>query len=98
MNLGTVGDNLCLGGIFDLGLGSDISSGGGNPSWVVGDTFLVRSRCMVLVIMQCLTSLYDYRKTSTLYSAQTHHQWALPNCRTLQAAQVRLVIAFFRKL
>ena len=41
MNLGTVGDNLCLGGIFDLGLGSDISSGGGNPSWVVGDTFLV---------------------------------------------------------
>ena len=43
MNLGTVGDGLCLGGIFDLGLGSNIGSGGGNPSWVVGDTFLVRA-------------------------------------------------------
>lgn len=41
MNLGTVGDSLCLGGIFDLGLGSNIGSGSGNPSWVVGDTFLV---------------------------------------------------------
>ncbi|GJE90021.1 A1 family peptidase [Phanerochaete sordida] len=40
MNLGTVGQGLCLGGIFDLGLGSNIGSGGGNPSWVVGDTFL----------------------------------------------------------
>ena len=42
MNLGTVGQGFCLGGIFDLGLGSNIGAGGGNPSWVVGDTFLVR--------------------------------------------------------
>ncbi|EKM54825.1 uncharacterized protein PHACADRAFT_258950 [Phanerochaete carnosa HHB-10118-sp] len=40
MNLGTVGDGTCVGGIFDLGLGSNISPGSGNPSWVVGDTFL----------------------------------------------------------
>ncbi|KAI0688179.1 aspartic peptidase domain-containing protein [Cytidiella melzeri] len=40
MNLGSVSSNQCLGGIFDLGLGSQIDSGGGNPSWVVGDTFL----------------------------------------------------------
>lgn len=40
INLGTVGGGFCLGGIFDLGLGSQIGSGGGNPSWVVGDTFL----------------------------------------------------------
>ncbi|THH29261.1 hypothetical protein EUX98_g4933 [Antrodiella citrinella] len=40
MNLGTVGQGLCLGGIFDLTQGSDVSEGGGNPSWVVGDTFL----------------------------------------------------------
>lgn len=33
----------CLGGIFDLSLGSSVTSGGGNPSWVVGDTFLVRA-------------------------------------------------------
>lgn len=41
MNLGTVGSGLCLGGIFDLNLGSSVTAGGGNPSWVVGDTFLV---------------------------------------------------------
>jgi cathepsin D len=43
MNLGSIGGGQCLGGIFDLGLGSQIGSGGGNPSWVVGDTFLVRA-------------------------------------------------------
>lgn len=41
MNLGTVSDNLCVGGIFDLGEGSNVGTGSGNPSWVVGDTFLV---------------------------------------------------------
>nr|VWO95028.1 Aspartyl proteinase [Ganoderma boninense] len=40
MNLGRVQGNLCLGGIFDLNLGSNVGSGGGNPVWVVGDTFL----------------------------------------------------------
>ncbi|KAI0786584.1 aspartic peptidase domain-containing protein [Abortiporus biennis] len=40
MNLGSVGNGFCLGGIFDLTLGSNVGSGGGNPSWVVGDTFL----------------------------------------------------------
>jgi len=40
MNLGTVGNGLCLGGIFDLSQGSNVGSGGGNPTWVVGDTFL----------------------------------------------------------
>ena len=50
MNLGTVGGDLCLGGIFDLGLGSNIGSGGGNPSWVVGDTFLVRYRSQISVL------------------------------------------------
>ena len=41
MNLGTVSDGMCLGGIFDLGLGSNVGSGPGNPTWVIGDTFLV---------------------------------------------------------
>ncbi|PIL36061.1 transporter [Ganoderma sinense ZZ0214-1] len=40
MNLGRVQGNMCLGGIFDLNLGSNVGSGGGNPVWVVGDTFL----------------------------------------------------------
>ncbi|GBE80488.1 Aspartic protease [Sparassis crispa] len=39
MNLGSVDNkNDCLGGIFDLNLGSSV--GNGNPSWVFGDTFL----------------------------------------------------------
>lgn len=42
MNLGRVstGSDICAGGIFDLTAGSNIGAGGGNPSWVVGDTFL----------------------------------------------------------
>jgi len=42
MNLGraTQGSSQCLGAIFDLSMGTTIPSGSGNPSWVVGDTFL----------------------------------------------------------
>jgi len=52
MNLGrySVDSPDCLGGIFDLTQGSSIEAGGGNPSWVVGDTFLV-----------CLTALICYQ-------------------------------------
>lgn len=43
MNLGQgSGGTMCLGAIFDLTLGSNIEANSGNPSWVVGDTFLVR--------------------------------------------------------
>jgi hypothetical protein len=41
MNLGSNGGSMCLGGIFDLTQGSSIEANGGNPTWVVGDTFLV---------------------------------------------------------
>ena len=42
MNLGRVssGSSICAGGIFDLNAGSNIGEGGGNPTWVVGATFL----------------------------------------------------------
>ncbi|EMD33690.1 hypothetical protein CERSUDRAFT_87022 [Gelatoporia subvermispora B] len=40
LNLGSVGNGQCLGGIFDLNAGSNVGSGNGNPDWVVGDTFL----------------------------------------------------------
>ncbi|KAF7315962.1 Acid protease [Mycena indigotica] len=41
MNLGSgSSSNMCIGGIFDLTLGSAITPSSGNPSWVVGDTFL----------------------------------------------------------
>jgi cathepsin D len=43
MNLGPGnGGTMCLGGIFDLTLGSNIQANSGNPTWVVGDTFMVR--------------------------------------------------------
>ena len=45
MNLGPstgASDQECLGGIFDLGAASSGTGGGGTPSWIVGDTFLVR--------------------------------------------------------
>jgi cathepsin D len=41
LNLGTIGGGQCLGAIFDVTEGTDISSQG-NPAWIVGDTFLVR--------------------------------------------------------
>ncbi|GAW03977.1 acid protease [Lentinula edodes] len=42
MNLGPVSKDSsdCLGGIFDLSLGSNIPENSGNPTWVVGDVFL----------------------------------------------------------
>lgn len=42
MNLGPVTSSgqTCAGAIFDLSMGSNIPVGSGNPSWVVGDTFL----------------------------------------------------------
>jgi cathepsin D len=43
MNLGPLGpgsSDQCVGGIFDLSQGSNVPSGGGNPGWVIGDTFL----------------------------------------------------------
>lgn len=66
-NLGTLGGGMCLGAIFDLGLGSSIGNGGGNPSWVVGDTFLVRTFDRDIVTVADLAA----RKTCTLSSAPT---------------------------
>ncbi|KAJ7028583.1 aspartyl protease [Mycena alexandri] len=43
MNLGPgqgTARSMCLGGLFDLTLGSNIEANSGNPTWVVGDTFL----------------------------------------------------------
>ncbi|KAH9053219.1 acid protease [Lactarius vividus] len=40
MNLGTVGNGRCLGAIFDITQGTNVTPGEGNPAWIVGDTFL----------------------------------------------------------
>lgn len=47
MNLGTVSKSQCLGGIFDISQGTNIGSDSSVPSWIVGDTFLVRTVCLV---------------------------------------------------
>ena len=44
LSLGTNTDGVCVGTIFDMQQGTDIS-GSGVPSWIVGDTFLVRFIC-----------------------------------------------------
>ena len=51
MNFGPVDQTgkQCIGAIFDLSMGTNIVSGGGNPNWVIGDTFLVCSICSILV-------------------------------------------------
>lgn len=67
MNLGTVGGGLCLGGIFDLGLGSNINGGGGNPSWVVGDTFLVRGSAAMTELW--LLILFDQKNVYSVFRA-----------------------------
>lgn len=66
MNLGrpNATSDLCVGGIFDLTSGSTIEAGGGNPSWVVGDTFLVRSTDSYQIPPLTIT----YRKMCTLSS------------------------------
>ncbi|KAF7376646.1 Acid protease [Mycena sanguinolenta] len=53
---GTKDGSMCLGGIFDLTQGSNIEANEGNPSWVVGDTFLVR----IAAIRQLWRSLVDW--------------------------------------
>ncbi|KAI0250122.1 aspartic peptidase domain-containing protein [Lactifluus subvellereus] len=40
LNLGTVGDGQCLGGIFDVTGAWTINLRAGHPDWIIGDTFL----------------------------------------------------------
>ncbi|KAI9453773.1 acid protease [Lactarius psammicola] len=40
MNLGSVGAGRCLGAIFDITQGTNVTPGEGNPAWIIGDTFL----------------------------------------------------------
>ena len=42
MNFGQIStdSSICAGAIFDLTAVSNIGEGGGNPNWIVGDTFL----------------------------------------------------------
>ena len=67
MNLGKVfqDSTQCLGAIFDFNTSFVIPRESGTPSWVVGDTFLVR----FLSPSSLSQSLFHIRKMSTLCSA-----------------------------
>jgi cathepsin D len=41
MTIGKTNSGLCVGSLFVLSEGSSAVGGGGNPNWVIGDTFLV---------------------------------------------------------
>lgn len=74
MNLGTNGTNgdgdQCVGGIFDLTAASNAGGGGGNPNWIVGDTFLVSSDCFALHPSSYQSAKFN-RKMSILCYART---------------------------
>lgn len=74
MNLGTSGaGGQCVGAIFDLSAGSSAGSGGGNPNWVVGDTYLV---CNSMLHLRKATDRCDFylRKTCIQSSALVHRR------------------------
>lgn len=50
LNLGQLGQGLCMGAIFDITQGTSVQPGSGNPSWIVGDTFLVRYIVVPIVL------------------------------------------------
>ena len=92
LNLGTVGNGLCLGAVFDISQGSD-TPGGVNPSWIIGDTFLVG-----LSHMACLSPHPDghCRKTCTVSSAPIRHLLASHSCQArLEVHPVSSVPFFF---
>jgi len=91
MNLGPIsrGSSQCTGAIFDLSQGSSIGSGSGNPGWVVGDTFLVRSSFRGIVLSSTDTLPCRRRKTSTPFSVLPLPPSDLPSSPLQPADQVR---------
>ena len=57
LSLGTNTDGMCVGAIFDIEQGTNISPSSGVPSWIVGDTFLVRFHLLTTHISPALTWL-----------------------------------------
>lgn len=94
MNLGAIdrAGRFCVGGIFDLSLGSNIEAGSGNPSWVIGDVFLVRhdianptrGSLMINVGLSVIS-----RKMFILSSVPIHPQLVSRSCLQQREGQVR---------
>jgi hypothetical protein len=62
LNLGTISNGQCLGAIFDITQGSNVTPGQGNPSWIIGDTFLVRFLLIQLGHFRTLTVFLNVEK------------------------------------
>jgi len=64
MNVGQISQtsSRCLGAIFDLSVGTSIPTGSSNPSWVVGDTFLVRFLLSIPLPSNLTFSLFNTKK------------------------------------
>ena len=88
-NVGPISSDgvLCQGAIFDLSEGSN-NKGNANPSWVVGDTFLVRNLSHIPHILS-LFFLFFYRKTCTRCSVPHQRLLGLPSCLQRLVDQVR---------
>lgn len=91
MNLGPIatGSSRCLGGIFDLSLGSSIVSGGGNPNWVVGDVYLVGAVRLRHRVQKAHGLHSAKRKTYTPYIALRQLRLALRSSAMRRGDQVR---------
>jgi cathepsin D len=49
LNLGSIGNGQCLGAIFDLTGSTSTNPRPGEPVWIIGDTFLVRSSVLLVL-------------------------------------------------
>ena len=70
---------LCLGAIFDIDLGGGMP-GSSNPSWIIGDTFLVRILSRLTAGCMPLSLSFSFRKTCTRYFVPHLRLLGLPIC------------------
>ena len=89
--LSSTSDRFCVGAIFDLSQGSNVSNG---PDWVVGDTFLVRSLSRLHACHSYLVLFY--RKVYIRCSVPTHRLLDLLSCLLRLVDQVRDFLGQFR--
>jgi hypothetical protein len=94
LNLGTIGNGRCLGAVFDLSQGSNSQPGGVNPSWIIGDTFLVRFS-HGLASPHADGVAYGCRKTCTVSSAPIRQLSASHSCQTRLVVHPVSSVPFF---
>ena len=85
---------LCLGAIFDLSLGSNNIPDSNSPTWVVGDTFLVRNLSRLVPLILHTSSFFFFsRKTFIRCSVRLPRLLGLPSCLLLLVGLVQQELA-----